>query len=152
MSDESTPQAPKPSEMELLRAEMRAGFRSVEKRFDGVDQRFDGIDQRFDGIDRRLDGIGGRLDGHDGRFTEMGGRFAEMDARITDEAAATRRHFDVVAESLRADFKGVIGKTTATGDKVDQLIASNTIEHAAFLDAITDHEVRITRLEKTSKA
>ena len=88
MSDESTPQPPQPSEMELLRAEMRAGFQS------------------------------------------------------------TRRHIDVVVESLRSDFQGVIDKTTATGKKVDQLIASNAVEHAAFLEAITDHEVRITRLEK----
>jgi hypothetical protein len=88
MSDESTPQPPQPSEMELLRAEMRAGFQS------------------------------------------------------------TRRHIDVVVESLRSDFQGVIDKTTATGEKVDRLIASNGVEHAAFLEAITDHEVRITRLEK----
>jgi hypothetical protein len=30
---------------------------------------------------------------------------------------------------------------------VDRLIASNAIEHAAFQEFITDHEVRITRLE-----
>lgn len=88
MSDESTLQPPQPSEMELLRAEMRAGFQS------------------------------------------------------------TRRHIDVVVEGLRSDFQVVIDKTTATGKNVDQLIASNAVEHAAFLEAITDHEVRITRLEK----
>lgn len=70
-----------------------------------------------------------------------------MDARITDEAAATRRHFNVVAEGLRESFNVVIDKTTATREKVDRLIASNAIEHAAFLDRHTDHEVRITRLE-----
>ena len=47
-------------------------------------------------------------------------------------------------------MKVVIDKTMATGEKVDQLIASNAIEHAAFLDALTDHEVRITRLETAS--
>ena len=112
MSDQSTPDAPQPSEMEMLRAEMRAGFQSFKKRFDGVDK-----------------------------------RLVTMDARITDEAAATRRHFDVVAEGLRESFNVVIDKTMATGEKVDRLIASNSIEHAAFLDALTDHEVRITRLE-----
>ena len=39
MSDESTLEAPRPSEMEMLRAEMRAGFQSFEKRFDAVDKR-----------------------------------------------------------------------------------------------------------------
>jgi hypothetical protein len=105
--------------MELLRAEMRAGFQAVARRFDQVDVGFDGHGKRFDVVE----------------------------ARIRDEATATRRHFDVVAESLRADLKVVIDKTTATGQKVDRLIAANAIEHAAFLDAITDHEVRITRLE-----
>ena len=112
MSDESTPQDPQPSEMKLLRAEIRAGFQSVAK----------------------------RLDEHDTRFVSL-------ETRITTEAEATRRHFDVVAEGLRESFKGVIDKTVATGKKVDRLIASNAVEHAAFLEAITDHEVRITRLE-----
>ena len=154
MSDESMPDAPRPSEMEMLRAEMRAGFQSVEKRFDAVDKRLEGHDKRFDGIDKRLDDVDARLGGHDKRFDEVDRRFDEvdkrlvtMDARITDEAAATRRHFNVVAEGLRASLNVVIDKTTATGEKVDRLIASNAIEHAAFLNGHTDHEVRITRLE-----
>ena len=126
MSDESTPEAPRPSEIAMLRAEMRAGFQSFEKRFDAVDKRLEGHDRRFDEVDKRL---------------------VTMDARITDEAAATRGHFDVVAEGLRESFNVVIDKTTATGEKVDRLIASNAIEHAAFLDGHPDHEVRITRLE-----
>jgi archaellum component FlaC len=182
MSDESTSEAPQPSEMAMLRAEMRAGFQSVgkrfddvdkrfdgvdkrfdgvdnrldgvdqrfdgiDKRFDGIDKRFDGVDKRFDGVDKRLDGVDARLGGHDKRFDEVDKRLVTMDARITDEAAATRRHFDVVAEGLRESFNVVIDKTTATGEKVDRLIASNAIEHAAFIDGHTDHEVRITRLE-----
>lgn len=38
-------------------------------------------------------------------------------------------------------------KTVATGKKVDELVASNAVEHAAFLEAVTDHEVRSSRLE-----
>jgi archaellum component FlaC len=165
MSDESTPEAPQPSEMAMLRAEMRAGFQSVGKRFDAVDKRLEGHDKRFDEVDRRFDAVDKRLEGHDKRFDEVDTRFDEvdkrfhdvdsrfdevdkrhvtLDARITDEAAATRRHIDVVAEGLRESFNVVIEKTTATGEKVDRLIASNAIEHAAFIDAHTEHEVRIT--------
>ena len=140
MSNESTPEASQPSEMAMLRAEMRAGFQSVERRFDAVDKRleghdkrFDGVDRRFDGVDKRLDGVDARLGGHDKRFDEVDKRLVTMDARITDEASATRRHFDVVAEGLRESFNVVIDKTTATGEKVDRLIASNAIEHAAFV-------------------
>ena len=126
MGDESRPEAPQPSEMAMLRAEMRAGFQSVERRFDAVDKRFDGVDKRLDGVDARLGG-------HDKRFDEVDKRLVTMDARITDEASATRRHFDVVADGLRESFNVVIDKTTATGEKVDRLIASNAIEHAAFV-------------------
>lgn len=157
MSDELTSQAPQPSEMALLRAEMRAGFQSIDKRFDGVDHRFDGVDKRLDGIDIRLDGVDTRLDGistrlagHDRRFDEGDTRAISLDARITAEAEATRRHFDVVAEGLRESLKVVIDKTTATGEKVDRLIETNAIEHAAFIDAVTDHEVRITQIEQAS--
>jgi hypothetical protein len=133
--------------MELLRAEMRAGFQSVEKRFDQHDRRFDEIDKRLDGHDTRFDEIGKRLDGHDTRFVSIETRFVSLETRITTEAADTRRYFDVVAEGLRDAFKGVIDKTVATGRKVDRLIASNAIEHSAFQEFVTDHEVRITRLE-----
>lgn len=143
MSDERTPDAPQRPDMDLLRAEMRAGFQSVARRFDDVDRRFDEVDKRADAADKRADKSDQRLDAFDQRF-------AAMDARITGEAAATRRHMDVIAESLRSDLRVVIDKTMATGEKVDRLIASNAIEHAAFLDALTDHEVRIVRLEAAS--
>ncbi len=147
MSDESTPQDPQPSEMELLRAEMRAGFQSIDKRFDQVDGRLDKVDARLQGHDQRFDRVDARLAEHDTRFVSLDTRFVSLDTRITTEEEATRRHMEVVVEGLRAEFQVVIDKTVATGKKVDRLIASNAIEHAAFLDAITDHEVRITRLE-----
>src|SRR5437764_5838422 len=121
MSDESTSQAPPPSDIEMFRTEMREGFQSVAKRFDQVDGRLEKVDGRLEKVDGRLEKVDGRLDGHDTRFESM-------NKRITDEAETTRRHFDVVAEELRQSFKGVLDKTTATGKKVDRLIASNAIE------------------------
>ena len=70
-----------------------------------------------------------------------------IEATVRNSAEETRRHFDVVAEQMRADFKVVAGKTVATGEKVDRLIARNAIEHAAFVEAIADHEVRLRVLE-----
>src|SRR6266446_5116426 len=114
--------------MAMLRAEMRAGFQSVEKRFDDVDRRLEGHDRRFDEVDKRFDTVDRRFDEVDQRFDEVDQRFAEVDkrhvtmnARITDEEAATRRHIDIVAESLRGSLNVVIDKTTATGEKVDRL-------------------------------
>jgi len=88
-----------------------------------------------------------RFESLETRLVSLDMRLAALDTRIATEAVATRRHFDVIAEELRGSFKDVIAMTVATGEKVDRLIASNTVEHAAFLEAITDHEVRITRLE-----
>lgn len=51
------------------------------KRFDAIDKRFEGIDQRFDGTVTSLKEL------------------------IQQEGIATRRHFDIVAESLKSDIK-----------------------------------------------
>jgi len=68
---------------------------------------------------------------------------------VDQEGEKTRRYFDMVAEKMSAEFKVVAEKTVAIGEKVDHLIARNAIEHAAFVDALTDHEVRLRVLEAT---
>jgi len=69
-------------------------------------------------------------------------------ATIKASAKETRRHFDMVAEQMRAEFELVADKTVATGEKVDRLVAQNAIEHAAFVEAIANHEDRQRALEK----
>ena len=66
---------------------------------------------------------------------------------VTEEGEKTRTYFDMVAEKMSVEFKVVAEKAAATGEKVDRLIARNTIEHAAFIDAIADHEARLRVLE-----
>jgi len=58
---------------------------------------------------------------------EMNSRFDRLEARITEGEAATRRHFDIVAESLRAEIRL---RLEGTDSRVD------------------DHERRIQALEK----
>ena len=72
----------------------------------------------------------------------------KIEAKIVAQHAETRRHFDVMSEGLRGDLNKVIDKVNATNDKVDRLITRNAIEHAAFVDAIADHEVRQRVLER----
>jgi hypothetical protein len=66
--------------------------------------------------------------------TEMNARFAAVDAhleaidrRISEEAAATRRHFDIVAESMKAE---------------------NRLMFEGADTRLDDHERRIQALEK----
>ena len=101
-------------------ATVAAQISELSKQFDAVNRRFDAVDRRFDATDQR----------------------------IAREAEDTRRHFDVVAEQTRAEFKMVIDKTNATNEKVDRLITRNAVEHAAFVEAIADHEVRQNVLER----
>ncbi len=65
-----------------VRAEMRAGFDRMERRFTGIDARFTSIDARFSGTDARLDRIDGRLDRIDARFTHIDARFSGIDGRF----------------------------------------------------------------------
>ena len=118
MSDDRTTESSAPSELELLRAEVRAGFAEVRATLAAT-----------------------------ASATDMTAEFKAVRAEIAAEGEKSRRHMDVSVEALRSEFQVVIDKTVATGKKVDRLIASNASEHAAFQEFVNDHEVRITRLE-----
>jgi hypothetical protein len=62
-----------------------------------------------------------------GRFADVDRRFGQLETRITEAAVETRRHFDVIAESLRAEMRL---RLEGTDTRVD------------------DHERRIHALEK----
>ena len=73
---------------------------------------------------------------------------SELKGEIASEGARSRRHMDVVAEDLQSQFKVVIDRTEATAKAVERLAESNAVEHAAFVEAIADHEVRLRVIEK----
>ncbi len=90
------------------------------------------IDVRFYDLKTDMDGRFRDLKTDmDGRFrdlkTEMNGRFHDLETRITEAAVETRRHFGVIAESLRAEMRL---RLEGTDTRVD------------------DHERRIQALEK----
>ena len=85
--------------------------RSLNRKFEKIDQRFDKIDRRFDEVDRRFEEIGRQ-------FEEIGRQFEE-----------SRRHSNIIAESLRDDLR---------------LFADASATHSERLD---QHETRIGRLE-----
>jgi archaellum component FlaC len=45
-----------------LRADVVAGFRRVDERFEGIDRRLDRIDERFDRVDERFDRVDERFE------------------------------------------------------------------------------------------
>ena len=70
----------------------------------------------------------------DERFTKVDERFTRLETHLREEirttASDTRRHFDVVAEGLKASIR---------------LIAEGHGHHATVLD---DHESRLRQLEQ----
>jgi hypothetical protein len=66
----------------------------------------------------------------DRRFAQVDRRLAQIDERITREAVETRRHFALVAESLRDDFRIFADAIARRTERLDQ------------------HDVRIGRLER----
>jgi chromosome segregation ATPase len=74
-----------------LRSEFRAGLVQLGSRFGGLESRFGGLESRFDGLESRFDGLESRFDRME---TGLEARFAE-----------SRRHTDVLFESLRDDIR-----------------------------------------------
>ncbi len=50
--------------------------------------------------------------------------FVDLRQEVRDTAAETRRHFDVVAESLRQDIRAVAEGVAATTERMDRVEAS----------------------------
>jgi hypothetical protein len=114
MPDERSPDMPDVSVREL-KAEMDGGFRDLRTEMDGG---FHDLRTEMNGRFREL------KDEVDGRFDRLEAR---VDARIAEGEATIRRHFDIVAESLRAEIRLRLEGTDARVD---------------------DHERRIQALEK----
>jgi hypothetical protein len=93
-----------------------------------MDQRFDAMDQRLQTIDQRLEVVDRRRMGWtviwivsmDASTSSMAGlarhdsRFDRLEERIETGAAETRRHFDVVAESIDSPKSCVVSSGAST--------------------------------------
>ena len=95
-------------------------FDALDARFDGLEGRIDGQDVRFDGLERRIDGQDVRFDGLDARIEGLDARVDRLDQRQEQRFEETRRHFDVIAESLRDDIRMIAEGLVALSTKVDQ--------------------------------
>jgi hypothetical protein len=81
-------------------------------------------------------------------FVGLRQEFVGLRQEVRDTAAETRRHFDVVGESLRQDIRAVAEGVAATTERLDRVEASVKTEmeqrfaatHSIFRTAF--HEVR----------
>ena len=102
--------------MHQLFGEMKAQFAEVDKRFDQVDRRFERVDQEF----------------------------VAVRAEIAREAEATRRHFDVAVEQMKADNALLAAGIADLGRKFDE----SRHEQQTVTAILDDHELRLKTLER----
>lgn len=103
--------------------------RAMDRRFIGTDRRFVSIDRRFRQVDRRFAQVDRRFAKIERRLDRVERGLTSVRAEIVRSAKETRRHFDVVVESLHDDLR---------------IFADGIAAQSARLN---NHEKRITRLE-----
>ena len=103
-----------------LRSEFRDGlarpesrFGGLESRFGGLESRFGGLESRFGGLESRFEGLESRFEGLESRFEGLESRFDIMETGLEARFAESRRHADVLFESLRDDIR-MLAEAVAT--------------------------------------
>lgn len=110
----------------------------VERQFVQFSEQFEHVNDRFALVDRR--------------FEQIDQRFDRMEALIRSEGDRTRRHFDVVAEQMKAERNLVLDLGVASAAKVARLYAANAIERELVEETLVDHEVRLRHLERKAES
>lgn len=84
------------------------------------------MDRQFEGVTRQFEGVARQFQGVARQFEAVDSRFDEVLAFIASESEKTRRHFDIAVDQIKSERNLV-----------------------ATLD---DHEVRLSRLERTEES
>jgi hypothetical protein len=76
---------------------------------------------------------------------------SDLRAEIQASALETRRHFDVVAESLRADVRGLAEGLVLSGESSNRRFADQADRSIGLEGRVLSLEVRVTTLERNRK-
>lgn len=104
----------------------------------GLEQRVENLEHRVETVEQILPTLATKADL--AIAIEPLATKADVKAEVKAEAEITRRHFDVVAEGLRADIR-------VFADKIDAVEARVDARHADAMRVLTQHDRRLTRLE-----
>jgi chromosome segregation ATPase len=105
------------------------------------------MDARFERVDARLEQVDARFEQVDARFEQVDARLERLERALATEHETTRRHMDVLIEQCRAEIRLALERSAEHDRRMDQVQASNARDHAAFIQWLQDHEVRLTALE-----
>ncbi len=79
------------------------------------------LDQIMGALRGEFGALRGEFGALRGEFGTLRGEFGALRQEMRDTAAETRRHFDVVAESLRHDIRGIAEGVIVLSERVDRL-------------------------------
>lgn len=123
-------------------AETRAYLDEMREDFRGVRGEVGDLRRDVGDLRGEVSGLHGEVGGLRSEVTDLRGEVGNLREEMRTEAATTRRHFDVVAESLRSDIKGVaegvIDNTRAIdhlrGEIYREMDERFRVVHLAFAD------------------
>ncbi|HEV2053896.1 MAG TPA: hypothetical protein VGV06_01845 [Methylomirabilota bacterium] len=79
------------------------------------------LDQALGALREEFGSLRGEFGSLREEFGTLRGEFGTLRQEVRDSAAETRRHFDVVAEYLRHDIRGVAEGVIGLSERVDRL-------------------------------
>ncbi|MDP2703219.1 MAG: hypothetical protein Q8P98_14245, partial [Candidatus Rokubacteria bacterium] len=81
----------------------------------------DDLSREFGTLRQEFGTLRGEFGTLHGEFGTVRGEFEALRQEVRDTAAETRRHFDVVAEHLRHDIRGIAEGVIVLSERVDRL-------------------------------
>jgi tetrahydromethanopterin S-methyltransferase subunit G len=113
--------------LENVATTLSAFKKEVGELFELVDKRFEQVDKRFEQVDKR---------------------FESIEKQIAAEGEATRRHFDIVAEQMKAERNLALDQSIATSKQLVAFRVTHAAEHAALEKRLDNHERRLDNHER----
>jgi len=131
---------------------LREDFGAVREDFGTLQQEFGTLRGEFGTLHQEFGTLKGEFGTLHQEFGTVRGDFGALRQEVRDAAAETRRHFDVVAEYLRHDIRGIAEGVIVLSERVDRLdtglraemnerfAASHAVVRVAFREVRRDIE------------
>jgi len=103
-----------------FRDDVRRGFTTLYQEFGTLRQEFGTLRQEFGTLRQEFGTVREEFGTLRQEFGTLRADFDELRREVRDSAVETRRHFDVVAEELRHDIRGIAEGMIALSERVDR--------------------------------
>jgi hypothetical protein len=104
-----------------FRDDVSRGFGTLREEFGTLREEFGTLRGEFGTLRGEFGTLRGEFGTLRGEFGTLRGEFEALRQEVRDTASETRRHFDVVAEYLRHDIRGIAEGVIGLSERVDRL-------------------------------